>query len=212
MCMRYGKGVSFLVEVGDYTRPIRRIEPILSTEVFYTEPWDTAESPHDVVAVVRVARPIQDISRYLKICQRPGSQGDTIGTCGLGQTSRSEAKHSRTLMEAYFSVSYLPDGFVPVVDQLSFCREKDICTREITPGAHSCLKDAGAPVYQFGCADSEDGFQYPIPKCLYGMVKSVKSFEIDSQGDYLGCKGPETFTNLTHYFPEIQRIIDNYRF
>ena len=74
---------------------------------------------------------------------------------------------------------------------------------------HTCLQDAGSPVYQFDC-EVIDGVMYKVPKCLYGMVKSIPYDDLDRTGEHRGCKGPEVFVNITFWRPDILNVIENY--
>ena len=67
----------------------------------------------------------------LEVCNTPALQGDIIGVYGLGQFSRLEPFYPRSLLEAYFEVNYLRNGFVPVADELELCREEDISAKKI---------------------------------------------------------------------------------
>ncbi|XP_075265535.1 uncharacterized protein LOC142357929, partial [Convolutriloba macropyga] len=96
----------------------------------------------DVVALVKLHSPVLFVGsrrHHLPICEEVARQGDLIGVCGLGLTSRIGDMNSfaNSLMEAYFSVSYLESGFIPIVDPVRFCRDEDICTNTHTPGSNS---------------------------------------------------------------------------
>ena len=72
-----------------------------------------------------------DVGRYLRICERADRQGDLIGVTGMGSTSRTEKLYPSLIQEALFTVNFLQKGFVPVIDPLQFCSQRDICTDKI---------------------------------------------------------------------------------
>ncbi|XP_075263950.1 uncharacterized protein LOC142355777 [Convolutriloba macropyga] len=182
-----------------------RFAPYFIKDILYTEHPDTANKTENVVALLRLRQAITDVGRYLRICERADRQGDLIGVTGMGSISRTEKLYPSLIQEALFTVNFLQKGFVPVIDPLQFCSQRDICTDKIED-ANSCLGDGGSPVYQFECIE-ENGVQVRRPKCLYGIVKPTAVALKDQSGEYLGCNGEEIFLNVTDMLPQITQLI-----
>ncbi|XP_075253714.1 uncharacterized protein LOC142345527 [Convolutriloba macropyga] len=174
--------------------------------LFYSQNPDESEAPDNIIALLRLQRPIEEVDRFLPLCEARLRQGDLIGVSGFGSISRTQLTPPlNVLPEAIFSVNYLQKDFVFVIDPLHFCDQRDICTDKIGDGS-TCIGDTGSPVYQFDCTLDQNGNQMRQPKCIYGMVKPKNANRDEVSGEFIGCKGEETFINITNLLPWINQL------
>ncbi|XP_075254695.1 uncharacterized protein LOC142346081 [Convolutriloba macropyga] len=132
--------------------------------------------------------------------------------CGMGSVSRDKHLYHTTLDEAFFTVNFLQKGYIPFLEPLHFCNEREICTDKIGD-VNSCLRDVGSPVYQFGCQSEESRIQFRRPLCLYGIVKpKIRKQRRNRTGEETNCSGEEIFLNVTHLLPKIEEVTRKFSF